>query len=226
MSRYQPESHFNSLMSDIWNIMNFSYDGLTDYVRTSIKLSDKTSNSIAKKIKKWDKENLNHEYTGHDVYEIDFFSLINFSQLGLTSAIILAHSELEANLKNICNSIGQAKNKKIRLNDIRGNGNIDQCKNYLEKVFDLDFSNQMKEWEEIFAFNRLRNIIVHQNGVITTNANQKLEQHQDFKTLSKIKCIVITDLGQVKINDEKPVNLFIKISWTLLDNICEQLKAL
>jgi len=225
MSRSSPENPFNSLISNIFGVINFNYEGLNDYLKTSLKLSDKTSANIAKKIKKWDKENLNHKYSGHDIYEVEFLSLINFSQLALNSAMILAHSELEGNLKYICNSIGQHQNKKIRLNDIRGQGHIDQCKNYLEKVFDLDFSNQKKEWEEISAYNRLRNIIVHQNGYITLSVNLKLQQNQDFKTLSKIKQLIITDSGQVKINDKNTVNQFIKNSWILLDKICCQLKS-
>ena len=224
MSLSAPENSFNSLITIMWEVMNFSYDGLTHYVKLSRKLSEKTSSNIAKKIEKWDKKNPKHEYSGHDIYEGEFFSLLNFSQLALTSSIILAHSELEGNLRYICNSIGKEENKKILLNDIHGKGHIDQCKNYLEKVFDVDFSSQEEEWVKIFAFNRLRNILAHQNGIITLTANQKLQQNQDFTTLSKINNIEISDAGQVKIKDEKPINQFIEISWLLLDKICSQLK--
>jgi len=202
--------------------MNFSYEGLTDYIILSQKLSDKTSSNIAKKIKKWDKQNPNHEYSGNDVYEGEFFSLLNFSQLALSSGVLLAHSELEGHLRYICNSIGQEKNKKIRLSDINGHGHIHQCKNYLETVFDLDFSTRKNEWKQIFAFNRLRNILVHQNGSITLVPNQNLRQNQDFKILSEIN-IQVTDTGQVKIKDEKAVKEFIEISRILLDEICRQL---
>lgn len=224
MSRSSPEKPLKCLISNISTHILINYDGLEDYINTSIKLSEKTSNDIAKKIKIWDKENAGHEYSGHDIYENDFFSLIKFDGLVLTSAIILTHSELEGNLRHICDSIGRLQNKKIRLDDIRGQGHIDQCKNYLEKVFDIDFSQQKNEWEEIFAFNRLRNIIAHQNGVLTIKQDQKVQQTPDFKTLSKINNIVISDFGQVKISSEKTVKQFIKASRTILSNVCEELK--
>jgi hypothetical protein len=224
MSISNPESQFNYLISDICLRIDFNYDGLSDFINSSLILGITTSEKISKKITKWNKYHPDHKSSGHEIYEGEFIALTNFAHLAITASIILAHSEFENNLKYICKRIGQEQNKKIRLKDINGNGSIDQCKNFLEKVFDLDFSNYKKEWNKIFAFNRLRIILVHQNGEISLIGIKNIQNNLDFKTLSQIKNLTITDLGEVRIKDEAAVKEFIKLSWNMLDSICTQLK--
>jgi len=224
MGRSSLEHPANYLISNLWNIMRVNYDGLNDFVDESLRLANSTSKNIERKIKKWDNKHPKHEYSGHDIYEKDFYSLVHFSNLATTSALILAHSELEISLKDICTSFGEEMKKKIRLKDIKGFGKIDQCKNYLEKVLELNFNLQTKEWEEIFLFNRLRNILVHQNGMISVAENQKIEKADDFVKLSKIANVRIDTSGKLTLVDEKPVKNFIKVSWSVVDNICTQLR--
>jgi hypothetical protein len=221
MGRYDPP--YKNFICSLSNFVFFNYIALNDYFQTSFQFADETSKRIELKIKEWDTNNPDHQYSGFEINENDLVDLINFESKTLIAGILIIHSEIENNLKDICNSVGQEKNKSISYNDIKCKGNINKCKKYLEQEFHLDFSVTKADWDKLKAYNRLRNIITHQNRQITFDPNIKFEQQSDVKRLSVIKEIDIGKDGFIQINDKAVIFEFLKLSEKLLDVCCDLL---
>jgi hypothetical protein len=90
-----------------------------------------------------------------------------FERLALESFVVMLYSQIEIGMGTLCDALRRDKQKQdgvkinLRHSDIRGNGNIDQAKIYMEKVLciDLDLGNS-PEWQEIVALRTIRNAIV------------------------------------------------------------------
>ena len=120
--------------------------------------------------------------------------------------------------------MGQEKGKIIKPKDITGEGIIDKCKKYLEQQFDIDFTKKQEAWGKLSAFNRLRNIITHQDRQISFEPSKKFEQYGDVIKLASIKNIRIDPEGFIHILDKQVIFDFLKISEQLLNDCCELLE--
>jgi hypothetical protein len=221
MSRLDPP--FKNLLASLRQLVFYNYDLLDDYFKTSFRLAKETTTKIELKIQDWDNKNPNHEYSGFDIHEGNFLELINFESKTLQAGILILHSEVENNLKYVCNSVGQEKGKTLKPKDISGQGIIDKCKKYLEQEFNIDFSSKQEPWDKLSAYNRLRNIITHQDGQISLEQTKTFEQNGDVIKLSKIQNIKIDSDGFVHILNNEVIFDFLRISEQLLNDCCELL---
>lgn len=97
----------------------------------------------------------------------------------ISNAIFIAmYGDLESALNNICRAHTNHYKKRIKLNDVAGNG-VQRAVTYLDKVIQIDISNS-QEWNELMHWNRVRNILVHNNGIIR---DAKDEKSIEFLTL-------------------------------------------
>lgn len=220
------DSPYKNLIASLSELIFNNYEFLDDYFKTSFRLVKESALKVQLKMNEWDNENPNHKYSGFDIYESDFLDLTNFESKTLIAGILILHSEVENTLKFICNSVGQEKGKTTKLKDISGSGTIDRCRKYLEQEFTLDFSSKQNEWNKLLAYNRLRNILTHQNGQISFEPQKQFEQYGDVIQLSSIENITIDNNGIIKISNNQIVFDFLKLSKQLLSDCCDRLKNL
>ncbi|MBW2035450.1 MAG: hypothetical protein JRI94_18075 [Deltaproteobacteria bacterium] len=69
----------------------------------------------------------------------------------------------EHELDKLCILYRSEKSFKLAFTDLSGKG-IDRSANYLEKVAGIDTHKTSKEWNEIKKIQKIRNVIVHQDG--------------------------------------------------------------
>lgn len=82
----------------------------------------------------------------------------------ICSAIFVAmYGDFEGYLKLLCKSLGESKNSKIKISDIKGQG-IVQAVDYLYLVINVNNIKQHQEWRKLKNWNIIRNILVHNNG--------------------------------------------------------------
>jgi hypothetical protein len=90
----------------------------------------------------------------------------------VSSALFIGmYGDLEFYLNSICNAHKNDKNFEIGLKDIAGNG-IERAVTYLNKVVGIRNIKNSPEWNELRHWNRVRNILVHNNGVIRNKEDE------------------------------------------------------
>ena len=80
------------------------------------------------------------------------------------TSIVLVYTVLENTLTKICSQIQIDTNNLFSVNLLGSRDNIGKTKNYLELTTRLEFKKIERIWPRIGQFQKLRNIIVHQNS--------------------------------------------------------------
>lgn len=119
----------------------------------------------------------------NDTFDDEFYDHLEYNgfvNMIRSSFFISLYSFLETQLNNEClNAQKENSQIKISLSDLHGSG-INRAKIYMEKVLDTSFSfNNDTNWNEIIFLNKLRNLIIHQEGQVKdTELLQQIESHQ------------------------------------------------
>ena len=96
----------------------------------------------------------------------------HFEWLLIHSLFISAFSYFETFMLSQAKQIEKKTNSKIRLKDIKGKGDLDCYRKYINLIGEIEFvSNSSKEWQEISEFKTIRNSIIHKYGVIDKKVN-------------------------------------------------------
>ena len=121
-----------------------------------------------------DEENLAHLAdmgNDYDFYQEALYEVKIFQSTFRTSFLIACCSNFEYQLNNICKKEQKNKSLKLGYNDMSGQG-IDQAKNYFRKVIGVDISLD-KSWQEVTNIKKIRNKLVHNNGVLEPEKSDK-----------------------------------------------------
>lgn len=222
MSRNSNETEFNNILTDMFFTILLEYDNLNDFLELSSTLSEREKLNVAEKIKDWDTKNPQNTFTGSDVYESDFYKVLNYEKEINYAVILLAYAKFETVLNRICMTIGKEKGFNIQVQDIAGKG-IHRSRKYLEKMFQLDFTKLNNTWNIIKMYSELRNIIVHNYGEIIVKDGEHIHNTEAYKKISKLTGIMITENTFIKISNETIVE-FIRITDGFLNKILDKLK--
>lgn len=111
----------------------------------------------------------------------------------IANALFIAmYGEFEGYLNLICKEHAVVGEHRIKLKDISGSG-IERAAAYLSKVVLNDKLKSSSKWNELQHWNKIRNILVHNNGLISKDG--------DMKSIEFLK---------LNVNDENKVQLRIK----------------
>ncbi|WP_454724164.1 hypothetical protein [Delftia acidovorans] len=116
------------------------------------------------------------------------------------SVIISVYTFLEFTLDDFCKTMQMCEKHSISPTDRMGKG-IFGSKRYIEKKLKVDLSNANDEWKEIIKLNKIRNFLVHSNGVA---------RQDDVEGRKKIEKIISKTFG-VELEQEH-----IKVSTTYI----------
>ncbi len=131
------------------------------------------------KIAKLIEEDPEHEDEIIESYSMDFYEhQEKYPSIHRTSLVITLYNFLEKELNQLCSTFYESVGRDIVLKDINGQG-IERALKYLSKVAGLDISKMGKTLPFIKNVNILRNVIVHNGGVLPTDQNHKIHQFID-----------------------------------------------
>lgn len=155
-----------------------------------------------------------------DLYENEGKSLLCYYH---HSAIVLIYSVLETVLSDICDEVYRTTRAKFSHNDLSTGNLINKSKDYLEITSDLDFSLISGEWAEVGKYQKLRNMIVHQNSFFTKYDEKSTKQKQSIK--NNFPSIEISDVSnRFYILDDKILLNFIKLVEKIIFKIFNHVK--
>jgi hypothetical protein len=89
------------------------------------------------------------------------------------SLVITIYSFLEIELNNLCGILSQSVDSNLKLKDINGKG-FERAQTYLSKVANLDFSRMGGTLPFVKGVNNLRNLLVHNDGILPHNPNDAI----------------------------------------------------
>jgi hypothetical protein len=149
----------------------------------------------------------------------------NVEWILLNSILLSAFSFFEHRLFKLCRVVEDKSISKIQIGDISGKGIIKFC-NYLFLVGEIQNADRgIKEWQEINYFQKVRNLIAHNGGIMISDPSKKLENHECFKFLSKHHVIMAGSLGHIRIRDLDFIKTFKDLTANLSDKLTTEIST-
>ncbi len=102
-----------------------------------------------------------------------------FPSLQRRSALLTVCGYFEHELDRLCMLYQSEQSFKLVLADLNGKG-IDRSTSYLEKVAGLDVHKTSGEWNHIKKIQKIRNVIVHQDGKLQDNQGNPIKAAIDY----------------------------------------------
>ena len=88
-----------------------------------------------------------------------------FPEIHRESVLITLYSFLESQMNDLCDIIADSIDSQVRYTHLKGKG-VNRALNFLIRVARFDLSSLGSEWSFIEAVNQLRNLIVHNGGIL------------------------------------------------------------
>lgn len=104
------------------------------------------------------------------MYELDLKTKEGMADIYFDSLIIALYSFIEKKMLQLCRYF--ETRQAFKVNEILGDG-ILKYRKYLERAANMDFVEIKEEWEQLTHFKKMRNILVHSDGVRIIPANEK-----------------------------------------------------
>ncbi|WP_163323002.1 hypothetical protein [Draconibacterium mangrovi] len=203
MTKNKNQPKFGKVLILYTNTIKNSYKEIKDYtVEMNTYFSSKQRN-LTKSINESPETRVAKESTS-DLFEqyVEYSEKYNetYPELLMHSTFIASFSKFEHLFILLCKVTERGIFSKVKLKDINGKG-IQQCRNYLLKVVELDLEDVDKDWQTLLDYQKIRNLIVHNNATYIQNTDIPLEKQAMHNYIVKNKNLRIkydgTDLFQI-----------------------------
>ncbi len=171
------DSKFKIVIENFRKRFNRELKYLNEYFELNNKMLNSRRNNLDLCLKEDIQKHPDQEYIFRDFYQIDYIKIPCYFY---NSAIVSLYSLLENNINHLCEIIELESNLGIKLRDLAGSNIIDKGRLFLIKIGCINFEKIDKEWSRITDFQKLRNLIVHNNA-------QMKNPERDIKLMSKFK---------------------------------------
>ncbi|MAO07561.1 MAG: hypothetical protein CL596_02480 [Alteromonas sp.] len=193
MSRTRKDESLMSIMG--LGFIQFEFHLIEDYMNHMETHFERELKSIESEYEKFhkskeDKSEYSEEYLNHvqDSFIDDIFMFNDVYIKNYRNAqIIQLYSFLEDVLKRGCDRFAHYKKTDYKVDDLKGNNDIDKIKKFLKQSAKVDFSLLNPEWKFMDDFRQVRNLIVHHKGLIKNNdtVNNSDKKFNSIKNFSK-----------------------------------------
>jgi hypothetical protein len=216
-------------------LFDFTLDYVKKYIQDTAKIIEKEQEDISIKIKVYDRENPEDKqeviwddelgpiggYSGFDAYEGEVMKYHEFIKILNSSTLVSIYAFLEHSLRDISTSTGFFRKKKIMPKD----NYIQKSKKYIEKVSEIDISDLENYWQKVIEFQRIRNLIVHNESNYRVDENKPIEKQQCHNLITNFKGIGADNYGNFYIYDKDVLLGFCKLIEEFLDKLIDKLKV-
>jgi hypothetical protein len=182
----------DSMEAALWNGWCTLKDYLSNMEDHLQKVTERFESSVNEKKRTLTPERFN-EFTIDHVEEYIFYD-DEFSYILRNSFLVSAYSMFEDDINKICRKLKDTKQIPIKLSDL-GVNLLEQAKKYC-KLAGFDITKNLA-WQEIDYYRRVRNCIVHRNGLL--KVNKDLIEYVKKKCLIKERVIIIDDTAEPEV---------------------------
>ena len=215
------------------NIFRSNVYSLISIFEDSLIIRENRTTKLDQEIQSWSKEN-----TGKSVEDIaplgdewmtDYNHYMHhFDYLLMHSLFISSFSLFENHLKRVVYILVLDGNPAVKPSDIKGKGEIDTLRKYLNLVFGLkSSSSDLKEWQDLLEYKSVRNALVHNGGILNKEKKNDLEKVRGFKIIKEHNVWYRTNSVYFRIKDidflKGFADLSVSYSKKLLDEINQKL---
>jgi len=146
--------------------------------------------------------------------------LNNAAWIHLNAIYISLFSSFEHFLLKVVKKVEGIPGTKIQLKHIGGTAILDKYVMYLFLVGNIDRTDQSKSpWDKIKQFKAVRNLLVHNGGIMQDSIDSPLEKHPNFLFLKSQDVIMAGGLGIIRMRNDKILKAFADITSKLTDEI-------
>jgi hypothetical protein len=151
--------------------------------------------------------------------------LANIDWIMLNSIFISSFAFFEHHLFSLASIVEDKTSTRITINDLSGKGIIKYC-NYLFLVGNLKNANRSgKEWQEIDQFQKVRNIIIHNGGMMISDSTKKPENHECFNFLKQNDVVMAGTTGLIRIKQISFIEGFRDVTFKISDDLTSEILA-
>lgn len=167
-------------------------------------------------------ENLSNKTADNDWFDKSSH-YANIEWILLNSILLSSFSFFEYHVFALCRIVEDRVESKIQLDDISGKGIFKFC-NYLFLVGDINSANKAnREWQEIIFFQKVRNLLAHNGGIMLSDTTKKLENHACYNFLKKCDVIMAGSLGHIRIRNTSFNDAFQRLTAKLSDDLTKEI---
>jgi hypothetical protein len=149
--------------------------------------------------------------------------LSNFDWIFLNSIYLALYTNFENLVYQLARIFEDRNSVLIGIEDIRGQGYVDQYRKYLHLVGKIDSAKKDEMWDELEIYRLIRNKLAHEGGNFNKSLKSILEDKKEFNYLIDNKVLLAGKFGQIRLRElfflEKFCNLTNKILDRLLKDI-------
>lgn len=152
--------------------------------------------------------------------------LQNVNWLFLNSVYITLFSSFEHFLLKVSKTIEAIPGMKIQLKHMGGSAILDKYVNYIYLVGGIESANASKSpWDKVAQFKAVRNLLVHNGGIMQDTNHPELEKHKNFKFLKNHDVIMAGSFGLIRVRNLNILEAFSKITTKISDDILVEFQA-
>jgi len=208
-------------LADLKTKFHYELKYLAEYLSFTNDLTQKKDAQISQLMSDDYEENIEAEAILQGLYEKEKDALLSYYH---HSAIVLVYTIFESMLADICSEVHRFAKAGFTHNCLSGGNLIGKSKTYLELTSDMPFSLIEGEWARIGQFQKLRNMIVHQNSCFS--GNEKSIKDQQKKIKNNFNTIKISEAyNRFYILDDVLIHEFIALVKVFVDKVIDHLES-
>ncbi|MFD2168385.1 hypothetical protein ACFSJY_19180 [Thalassotalea euphylliae] len=208
-------------LNDLRTKFDYELKYLTEYLSFTNDLEHKKNEQLTQLMSEDAAENEDAEAILQSIFEKEKDALLSYYH---HSAIVLIYTIFESILADVCSEVQRFARAGFTHNCLVSGSLIGKSKTYLELTTDLPFELIQGEWAKIGQFQKLRNMIVHQNSCFS-GSEAKVNNQKD-QIRNNFNSIKISDTyNRFYILDDSLVSEFIELIKTFISKIIEYLES-
>ncbi|THD66276.1 hypothetical protein E7Z59_10690 [Robertkochia marina] len=194
--------------------MTYTLNLFSDNIKSILTIYE-DSNKIReeKRDQSWEKIMEQSKFSQEEFDEFNLYDF-HFEWILLHSLFISSYSYFENFMLSCAKQIQKKLNSKIEIKDIKGNGDIDSYRKYLNLIGEIEFADPTNEgWKKLMEFKAIRNSIIHKYGEINQNLSIIREHNIYFGPSQKM----------IRINNKSFLEDFSQSSIEYMSNLTKEI---